>query len=78
MGFMFCDLHVSLKQPFVGGYKFVEFVLFITQMGTKMDQIVCNDIACNCIHFILMAFFEDFNCVFTQIRCLSRVLLIWY
>ena len=24
---MFCDLHVSLKQPFVGGYKFVEFVL---------------------------------------------------
>ena len=27
MGFMFCDLHVSLKLPFVGGYKFVEFVL---------------------------------------------------
>ena len=21
MGFMFCDLHVSLKEPFVGGYK---------------------------------------------------------
>ena len=21
MGFMFCDLHVSLKSPFVGGYK---------------------------------------------------------
>ena len=28
MGFMFCDLHVSLKEPFVGGYKFVEFALF--------------------------------------------------
>ena len=28
MGFMFFDLHVSLKQPFVGVYKFVEFVLF--------------------------------------------------
>ena len=27
MGFMFCDLHVSLKYLFVGGYKFVEFVL---------------------------------------------------
>ena len=27
MGFMFCDLHASLKQPFVGGYKFVEFAL---------------------------------------------------
>ena len=27
MGFMFCDLHVSLKKPFVGGYKFVEFAL---------------------------------------------------
>ena len=29
MGFMFCDLHVSLKLPFIGGYKFDEFVLFI-------------------------------------------------
>ena len=29
MGFIFCDLHVSLKKPFVGGYKFfVEFALF--------------------------------------------------
>ena len=27
--FMFCDLHVSLKLPFVEGYKFVESVLFI-------------------------------------------------
>ena len=27
MGFMFCDLHVSLKKPFVVGYKFVEFAL---------------------------------------------------
>ena len=26
MGFMFCDLHVSLNNP-VGGYKFVEFAL---------------------------------------------------
>ena len=29
MGFMFCDLHVSLKLPYVGGYKFVEFALLI-------------------------------------------------
>ena len=29
MGFMFCDIHVSLKYPFAGGYKFVEFVLFL-------------------------------------------------
>ena len=36
MGFIFCDLHVSLKQPFVGGHKFVEFVLFhISNIGTK-------------------------------------------
>ena len=28
MGFMFCDLHVSLKKPFAGGYEFVEFALF--------------------------------------------------
>ena len=30
MGFMFCDLHVSLKLPFVRGYKFVEFALLFT------------------------------------------------
>ena len=29
MGFMFFDLHVSLKKPFVRGYKFVEFVLLV-------------------------------------------------
>ena len=51
-----------------------------------MDQMVRNDIACNCIpivriafwvrtHLILIAFFDDFNCVFTQIRCLSKLLL---
>ena len=28
MGFMCCDLHVSLKLPFVGVYEFVKFVLF--------------------------------------------------
>ena len=49
-----------------------------------MDQMVRNDIACNCIPslellfgthtFHFNCFFEDFNCVFTQIRCLSRVL----
>ena len=27
-------------------------------------------------HLILIAFFDDFNCVFTQIRCLSRLLLL--
>ena len=25
---MFYDLHVSLKLPFAGGYKFVKYVLF--------------------------------------------------
>ena len=32
MGFMFCDLHVSLKIPLVRGYKFVEFALFQLQV----------------------------------------------
>ena len=52
-----------------------------------MDQMVRNDIACNCILIVRIAFpyahisfklvfFEDFNCVFTQIRCLSRVLVV--
>ena len=27
MGFMFCDLFISLKYPFAGGYKFDEFAL---------------------------------------------------
>ena len=50
-----------------------------------MDQMVCNDIACNAYRslgllfgthtFHFNCFFEDFNCVFTQIRCLSRVLI---
>ena len=50
-----------------------------------MDRMVRNDIACNCIPFVRIAFryahisfnciFEAFNCVFTQIHCLSRVLL---
>ena len=55
--------------------------------GNKMDQMVRNDNAlyvCNCkpllellfgtqtFHF--NCFLEDFNCLFTQIRCLSRVL----
>ena len=50
-----------------------------------MDQMVHDDIACNCIPIIRNAFcthtfhfnclFDDFNCVFTQIRCLSRVLV---
>ena len=52
-----------------------------------MDQMVRNDIACNCIPIVRIAFryahipvncfFEDFNCVFTQIRCLSRVLTLF-
>ena len=29
MGFMFCDLHVSLNNPSSGGYKFVEFAFFL-------------------------------------------------
>ena len=53
-----------------------------------MDQMVRNDIACNCIQIVRIAFryahisfycfFEDFNCEFTQIRCLSRVLCTFY
>ena len=49
-----------------------------------MDQMVRNDIACNCILIVRIAFryahisfqllFGDFNCVFMQIHCLSRVL----
>ena len=50
-----------------------------------MDQMVRNDIACYCIPIVRIAFwyahisfqfafFDDFYCVFTQIRCLSRVL----
>ena len=49
-----------------------------------MDQMVRNDIACNCIPIVRIAFgthtfhfncfFDDLNCIFTQIRCLSRVL----
>ena len=38
MGFMFCDLHVSLKEPFVGGYKLVEFVLFHYKKSVKRVQ----------------------------------------
>ena len=52
--------------------------------GKEMDQMVSNDIALiayrslellfvtHTFHF--NCFFEDLNCVFTQIRCLSRVL----
>ena len=39
MGFMFCDLHVSLKYPFVGGYKFVQFVLLVISM---LECLVAN------------------------------------
>ena len=28
MGFMSCDLYLSLRQTFAGGYKFDEFYLF--------------------------------------------------
>ena len=28
MGFIFCDLFISLKKNFSGGYKFNEFALF--------------------------------------------------
>ena len=58
--------------------------------GNEMDQMVRNDIVCNCpgviayrslellfgMHtFHFNCFFEDFICIFTQIRCLSKVLL---
>ena len=40
MGFMFCDLHVSLKQPFVGGYKFVEFALLKAALLRRFGQFI--------------------------------------
>ena len=47
----------------------------------EMDQTVRNDITCTCYcvpnHGIALnfdAFLDDFNCVFTQIRCLSVLL----
>ena len=47
MGFMFCDLHNSLKTPFVRGYKFVEFVLLLLllEMHVVISSLVfpiCN------------------------------------
>ena len=46
-----------------------------------MDQMVGNDIAYRLLEllfgthtFHFNCFFDDFYCVFTQIRCLSRVL----
>ena len=50
MGFMFCDLHVSLKQPSVGGYKFVAFALL------DLDQASCYigpDMSPNCLQRLL-------------------------
>ena len=34
---MFCDLHVSIKEPFGGGYKIVEFVLFMKHLHVLMS-----------------------------------------
>ena len=60
--------------------------LFITPNGKEMDQMVRNDIECNCIPIVSIAFgthtfnfncfFEDFYCLFTQIRSSYRVLLL--
>ena len=59
--------------------------LFITQMETKCTKwyaMTFHVIAYRLLEllfgthtFHFNCFFEDFNCVFTQIRCLSRVLL---
>ena len=38
--FMFCDLHVSLKYAFAGGYKFDEFALFDFGFGELTHQIL--------------------------------------
>ena len=35
---MFCDLQVSLKKPFVGGYKFAEFVLYNLEIDLLDSQ----------------------------------------
>ena len=54
--------------------------------GKEMDQMVHNDVACNCIPLERIAFcykriysfncfLDDFNCVFMQILCLS--VLLW-
>ena len=36
-GIYFCNLHVSLKYPFVWGYKFIEFVLLILNLFKKLE-----------------------------------------
>ena len=54
---MFCDLHVSLKKPFVGGYKFVEFVLFSTKIDLSYDILSGSEIApCNKINKPLVVY----------------------
>ena len=46
MGFMFSSLHISLKLPFVRGYKFVEFALLLNWKlhdFSAMAREVCHD-----------------------------------
>ena len=60
--------------------------LFITKMETKWNkwyEITSHVIAYRSLELLFSThtfhfncFFEDFNCVFTQIRCLSRVLVL--
>ena len=61
MGFLFCDLHVSLKKSFVGGYKFVEFVLFVCKiviffihLFKHMFWILKRTISLNCLNELLL------------------------
>ena len=38
MGFMFCDLYVSLKYPFAGGYKFDLFDLCFARRHIQFSE----------------------------------------
>ena len=65
--------------------KIPDWHLFITQMKTKWTKwyamtlhvfaYLSSELLFGTHTFHFICFFEDFNCVFTKIRCLSRVLL---
>ena len=40
MGFMFCDLHVSLNNPSSGDNKFVEFALLILILNKLVNSYI--------------------------------------
>ena len=42
MGFMFCDLHVSLNNPSSAGYEFVEFAFFTVESLSLLYLLVIS------------------------------------